>query len=148
MSSNGDAVILPAGSAKGLANYPHGRLIPSTGTRTLYVSGTSSRLADGTFEGFETSSDGTPSFDVGKQTAAILRNIDAIVKQATDGKGGLQSLVDVTGFLTDMEYYAGMNKVWNEFWPDFQDAPARTTIAVKALPGPKMVVEMKATAVV
>ncbi|RSL58997.1 hypothetical protein CEP54_007479 [Fusarium duplospermum] len=148
MSSNGDAVILPAGSAKGLANYPHGRLISSTSSRTLYISGTSSRLSDGTFEGYETNSDGTASFDVGKQTTAILRNMDAIVKQATDGKGGLHNLVDVTVFLADMEHYDGMNKVWNEFWPDYEEAPARTTVAVNALPSPKLVVEMKATAVV
>ncbi|KAM6510708.1 hypothetical protein FSOLCH5_011153 [Fusarium solani] len=148
MSSNGDAVILPAGSAKGLANYPHGRIIPSAGSRTLYISGTSSRLADGSFEGFESNSDGTPSFDIGKQTAAILRNIDAVVKQATNGKGGLHNIIDVTVFLTDMEYYSGMNKVWNEFWPNYEEAPARTTIAVKALPSPKIVVEMKCTAMV
>ncbi|KAI8712503.1 hypothetical protein NCS52_01348700 [Fusarium sp. LHS14.1] len=132
MSSNGDAVILPDGSAKGLANYPHGRLIPSAESWTLYISGTSSRLADGSFEGFETNGDGAPSFYVGKQTTAILHNVEAIVKQAANGKGGLHNIIDVT----------------NEFWPNYEEAPARTTIAVKALPSPKMVVEMKCTAVV
>lgn len=148
MSPNGDAVILPAGSPKGLANYPHGRVIPSVGSRTLYISGTSSRLSDGSFGGFETNGDGAPSFDAGKQTTAILHNVEAIVKQATDGKGGLHNIIDVTVFLTDMEYYSGMNEVWNGFWPNNEEAPTRTTIAVKALPSPKMVVEMKCTAVV
>ncbi|RSM14931.1 hypothetical protein CEP52_001112 [Fusarium oligoseptatum] len=147
MSSVGKAVILPS-SAKGLANYPHARLVSAGGTRTLYISGTSSRRADGSTEGFELGDDGTPYPDPGEQTAAILRKMEAVIKQATNGKGGLRNLVDVTVYLTDMAYYGGMNRVWNEFWPNPEDAPARTAVAVQALPGLKMVVEMKATAVV
>ncbi|KAK2740147.1 l-psp endoribonuclease family [Colletotrichum kahawae] len=75
MPCNGDAVILPTGTVTGLANYPRGRLAPTTSHRTLYVSGTSSRRPDGTFDSVETSSDGTQFLDVRKQTAAILRNI-------------------------------------------------------------------------
>ncbi|KAF0326315.1 L-PSP endoribonuclease family protein [Colletotrichum asianum] len=149
MPGNGDAVILPTGTVTGLANYPRGRLAPTTSHRTLYISGTSSRRPDGTFDGVETRSDGTQVLDVRKQTAAILRNIEEVIKHATANKGGLGNVIDATIFLVDMERdYSGMNTVWNEFYPNVEEAPARTTIGVRELPSPKLVVEVKCTAIV
>ncbi|KAG5751735.1 hypothetical protein H9Q69_009833 [Fusarium xylarioides] len=64
MSSNGDAVILPT-AAGGLANYPQARVTSFTGNhRTLYISGITSRRADGTLDGVKTNEDGTHSLDV------------------------------------------------------------------------------------
>lgn len=94
-------------------------------------------------------SDGTLSLDVGLQTAAVLRNIDTIIKGATDGKGSLKDVVDATVFLVNMtDDYAGMNLEWNKVWPDRSSAPARTTVEVRALPSPRLLVEIKCTAVV
>ncbi|CAG9941791.1 unnamed protein product [Clonostachys rosea f. rosea IK726] len=148
MAPNGDAVQLPAGSTKGLANYPHGRIAPA-GSRTLYISGTSSRRPDGNFDGVTVNADGSLSFSVEEQTTTILKNIEAIIKQASGGIGDLTNLIDATIFLVNIkDDYAGMNAVWNSFFPDISAAPARTTIEVKALPSPKLIVEIKCTALI
>ncbi|KAK4132020.1 YjgF-like protein [Trichocladium antarcticum] len=146
-SPNGTGYLLPVG-AQGLANYPHARTIPGK-ARTILVSGTSSRRADGTFEGCETKPDGTHKLDCGAQTGAVLRNIETIIRGATDGQHGLESVVDATVFLTDIQSdYAAMNAEWNKIWPDRTKAPARTCVQVSALPNPKINVEIKCQAVV
>lgn len=147
MSSNGTSYLLPATGAQGLANYPHARTIPST-AHTLFVSGTSSRRGDGTYEGCTTREDGTHELDCGAQTAAVLRNMETIIRGATDGKCGLESVVDATVFLTDMRDYAKMNAEWNKIWPDRTKAPARTCVQVAALPNPRLNVEIKCQAMV
>ncbi|EMT73899.1 hypothetical protein ACKRZS_003085 [Fusarium odoratissimum] len=147
-SLNGEPIIVSGGTA-GLAHYPHARLAPGGQTRTLYISGTSSRLPDGTFDGVKVNEDGSLNFDVRQQTFTIIRNIEAIIKNATAGRGNLGNIIDATIFLVDIgKNYSGMNAVWNEFWPRVDTAPARTTIGVKELPSPKIVVEFKCTALI
>lgn len=146
-NTNGTPYFLPAARAQGLANYPHARTTPST-SRLIFVSGTSSRRGDGTYEGCETLPDGTHKLDCGAQTAAVLRNIESIIQGATDGKCGLESVVDATVFLTDMADYAAMNAAWNARWPDKTRAPARTCVQVAALPNVKLNVEIKCQALV
>ncbi|KAK3329955.1 hypothetical protein B0H66DRAFT_586382 [Apodospora peruviana] len=131
-SINGTAYLLPSNTgAQGLANYPHARTIASS-ARTIFISGTSSRCVDGTYEGCtETkgSADGTTTFtlDCGSQTAAVLRNIETIIQGVTNGRCGLEAVVDATVFLTDIRGdYAVMNAEWNKVWPDRTKAPART----------------------
>jgi 2-aminomuconate deaminase len=149
MSTNGTPFFLPASSAQGLANYPHARTVHSSSTqKTIYISGTSSRRGDGTYAGFSTSSSGSFILDIREQTAAVLENIGTIIKGATEGKCGLESVVDATVFLTDMKDYAGMNEVWNKVFPVKTNAPARTTVQVAALPSEKLCVEIKCTAIV
>ncbi|GKT40176.1 2-aminomuconate deaminase [Colletotrichum spaethianum] len=124
--NNGEAAIFPTGTVKGLANYPRGRLAPAAVHRTLYISGTSSRRPDGTFSGAGTVSNSPPGsydvetpsegstlrLDVREQTAAILRNIDDVIKQVTNNRGGLENIIDATVYLVDMKRdYAAMNEV-------------------------------------
>jgi 2-aminomuconate deaminase len=78
----------------------------------------------------------------------VLENIGTIIKGVTEGKCGLESVVDATVFLTDMKDYAGMNEVWNKVFPEKTNAPARTTVQVAALPSEKLCVEIKCTAIV
>ncbi|KAK3362445.1 Endoribonuclease L-PSP/chorismate mutase-like protein [Lasiosphaeria hispida] len=145
---NGTGYLLPSTGAQGLANYPHARTIPSS-ARTIFVSGTSSRRADGTVVGCETTENGGHVLDCGAQTAAVLQNIETIIKGATDGRRGLESVVDATVFLTDMSGdYSKMNAEWNKIWPDRAKAPARTCVQVAALPNDKLNVEIKCQAVV
>jgi 2-aminomuconate deaminase len=93
--------------------------------------------------------DGSLSFSVEEQTTTILKNIEAIIKQASGGIGDLTNLIDATIFLVNIkDDYAGMNAIWNSFFPDISAAPARTTIEVKALPSPKLIVEIKCTALI
>lgn len=147
-SPNGTPFFLPAGSAQGLANYPHARSVPET-YRTLYVSGTSSRRGDGSYAGCQTdASTGTHTLNVREQTEAVLQNIGNIIRGATDGKCGLESVVDATVFLTDMGDYKSMNEEWNKVWGDKTKAPARTCVQVAALPNEKLSVEIKCMAVV
>ncbi|KXT08351.1 hypothetical protein AC579_9935 [Pseudocercospora musae] len=147
-SQNSAPVFLPSGSAQGLANYPHARIVPAR-TQTIYVSGTSSRRGDGTWEGVKENADGTFQLDVNEQTAAVLRNIDTIINAATNGYGSIADVVDATVFLVNMkDDYSGMNAEWNKVWPDRANAPARTTVEVRALPNPRLLVEIKCTAVV
>lgn len=146
-NANSTAFFLPSGSAQGLANYPHARVVGQT--KTIYVSGTSSRRGDGTWEGVVENTDGSLSLDIKEQTAAVLRNIDTIIKGSTNGTGSISDVVDATIFLVNMkDDYAGMNAEWNKVWPERADAPARTTVEVRALPNPRLLVEIKCTAVV
>ncbi|EME83260.1 uncharacterized protein MYCFIDRAFT_136766, partial [Pseudocercospora fijiensis CIRAD86] len=78
------------------------------------------------------------------QTAAVLRNIETVVKGATNGNGSIADVVDATVFLVDMkDDYSGMNAEWNRIWPDRANAPARTTVEVRALPSPRLLFEIK-----
>jgi 2-aminomuconate deaminase len=146
-SPNGTAYLLPSTSAQGLANYPHARTIPSTSS-TIYISGTSSRRGDGTYAGCTTLPDGTHVLAIGEQTAAVLQNIEGVIRGATAGERGLECVVDATVFLTDMRDYGGMNQVWNGVWGDREKAPARTCVQVAALPNERLNVEIKCVAIV
>jgi 2-aminomuconate deaminase len=115
----------------------------------LFLSGLTSRRPDGTIAGVSVNSDGSLTLDVAEQTSAVLQSIEAIIKQATNNKGGLGNVIDATIFLTDLKNdYAGMNEVWNKTWTSAQMAPARTCVGVSELPSPKFAVEFKVTALV
>lgn len=95
--------------------------------------------------------------------AISVCSIEAILK----GAGAtLKNVVDLTVFLVDMKHYAEFNQVYNEFF-DAQTGilniamaikfikiyitydvvgPSRTTVAVKELPSPKLLIEIKAVA--
>jgi 2-aminomuconate deaminase len=93
--------------------------------------------------------DGTYTLDIRKQTAAVLDNVDNIVKGATGGKGGIQNVIDSVVYVVDIDRdYTGMNEEWNKVFLDRASAPARATIGVKQLPDPRMIVEVKAVAIV
>ena len=146
-SPNGTGFFLPPTGAQGLANYPHARTILAT-AKMIYVSGISSRRGDGSYAGCTTAADGTYALDVAQQTAAVLQNIKTVVSGATDGRCGLESVVDATVFLTDMKDYARMNAEWNKVWPDKKNAPARTCVQVAALPNERLCIEIKCMAMV
>lgn len=146
-SPNGTDFSLPPTGAQGLANYPHTRTIPAT-AQMMYVSGISSRRGDGSYAGCTTAPDGTHTLDVAEQTTAVLQNINTVLSGATGGKCGLESIVDVTVFLTDMKDYARMNAEWNKAWPDKKNAPARTCVQVTALPNERLCIEIKCMAMV
>ncbi|GJC87095.1 2-aminomuconate deaminase [Colletotrichum liriopes] len=147
MSNNGVAVTLPIGAVKGLANYPRGRLAPATVHRALDISGTSSRRPNGTFAGARANPNSPRMIPTTSKRRA--GETAAGSTQATNDKGGLGSIIDATVFLVDMKRdHAGMNGVWNRFWPRLEEAPARTTVGARDLPGEEMAVEVKRAAVV
>ncbi len=79
--------------------------------------------------------------DAAAQTRALLANLERILG---DAGLALDDLVDLTTFLVDMDDFAAYNEVYGEMFRS--GGPARTTVAVKALPHPHLAIEMKATA--
>ena len=63
------------------------------------------------------------------QTRQVLTNLQHVL-QATNS--GLDRVVKTTVYLQDMNDFAAMNAVYAEFFA--QDPPARSTVAVAALP--------------
>jgi 2-iminobutanoate/2-iminopropanoate deaminase len=63
------------------------------------------------------------------QTLQVLTNIKHVLEAAGSG---LNYVVKTTVFLTSMDDFAAMNTVYAQFFPE--NPPARTTVAVAALP--------------
>ena len=68
-------------------------------------------------------------FNIKDQTEQVFANIAAILKAADYGFG---NVVKTTVFLADMKLFAEMNEVYKQHYPTA--SPARSTVAVKALP--------------
>ncbi|MBK8911388.1 MAG: RidA family protein [Chlorobi bacterium] len=134
---NGTAYIL-GDRAQALANYPHARRVGDF----IYVSGVSSRRFDNTHAGVTIKEDGSVQLDIREQTRAVIENIKAILEAAG---AGLENVVDLLVMLVDMDDYAGMNEVYNQYF-NGETGPVRTTCAVHQLPHPNLLIEMKAVA--
>ena len=81
-------------------------------------------------------------FEFGHHTTIVMDNIKKLVEA---GGGTVDSIVQLSVFLADIKYYDGMNKVFKTYFPN--GGPARTTVAVAALPGNSLV-EINCIAVV
>jgi 2-iminobutanoate/2-iminopropanoate deaminase len=79
--------------------------------------------------------------DVQVQTKRALENLSAVLLAAGSSLG---QVVKTTVFLTTMDDFASMNEVYAGFFPN--DPPARSTIAVAALPKGALV-EIEAIAI-
>jgi 2-aminomuconate deaminase len=134
---NGKAVIL-GDRAKALANYPHSRVVGNL----VYFSGTSSRRPDNTHIGATLKEDGTWDLDIKLQTQAVFENIRWILQRSGSD---LQHLISITVFLVDFKDFPGYNEVYNWYF-DAETGPARTTIAVKRLPHPNLLLEIQGVA--
>lgn len=129
--------ILVAGKATPRGRFPHARVAGDL----VFVSGTSSRRPDNTIAGAEADEFGTTRLDITVQTRAVIENLRAILAEAGCG---LDDLVQATSFLVDMNDFAGYNAVWAEYFDE--TGPARTTVAVHALPHPHLRIEIQAIA--
>ena len=98
----------------------------------MFVSGTSSRQPDDTIEGI---------VDIWVQTRAVLTDIRDILRSMD---ADLSDIVEVTSYLVDMNDFAGYNETYAEFF-DY-DGPTRTTVAVRELPNPQLLIEMRVVA--
>ncbi|MFA5597763.1 MAG: RidA family protein [Pusillimonas sp.] len=107
----------------------------------IFVSGTSSRRPDNTFEGVEVDPMGVTNLDIRAQTRAVIKNIEDIL---THAGATLADVVDAQAFLVNMNDFGGYNEVWAEFF-DYS-GPTRTTVAVHQLPHPHLLIEIRATA--
>ena len=125
------------GKATPRGKFPHVKRVGDF----IYVSGTSSRRPDNTFEGVEVDEFGTTNLDIKAQTKAVLDNINDILKE--EG-ASLKDIVDVTSFLVNMNDFGGYNEVYAKYF-DY-DGPTRTTVAVHQLPHPHLLIEIKVVA--
>ena len=81
--------------------------------------------------------------DIEAQTRSVMHNVKVILEAAG---ASWQDLVDVTVYLTDMQRdFATVNKLWQEYFPDSQTQPCRTTVEITALPT-RIAIELKCIA--
>lgn len=125
------------GKAKPRGAFPH---IKRAGD-FLFVSGTSSRRLDNSFEGVEVDEMGTTQLDIRAQTRTVIENIRDIL--ASEG-ASLANVVEISTFLVDMNDFGGYNAVYAEYFDE--QGPTRTTVAVHQLPHPHLRIEIKAIA--
>jgi len=124
--------------AQPLGSYPHVKIVGDL----IYLSGTSSRRPDNTHVGAEKDAEGNWHLDIKKQTEAVIENIKAMLDSVD---ADLSHLVDVTSFLVDMKDFKGYNEVYASYF-EAATGPTRTTVAVKELPHPNLLIEIKAIA--
>lgn len=129
--------ILIEGKAKPRGSFPH---IKRAGD-FLFVSGTSSRLPDNSFDGVTVDEMGVTNLDIRVQTRAVINNIKDILAAAG---ATLEDVVEISSYLVNMNDFGGYNEVYSEFFGI--EGPTRTTVAVHQLPHPHLVVEIKAIA--
>jgi 2-iminobutanoate/2-iminopropanoate deaminase len=100
---------------------------------TIYIAGQGAHSHD---------PDGKFAFDIETHTQKVMDNVKTLVET---GGGTMDSILQLTVFLTKIDDYDGMNKVFKTYFPN--GGPARTTVAVAALPGQSLV-EINCTAAV
>lgn len=123
---SGRSEVVP-GKATPRGRYPHVKVVGDF----IYVSGTSSRRPDGSIAGA----------DIAGQTRAVIDNIEDILAAVGSGLG---DLVQVTTYLVDMSDFDGYNDVYAEYFTEA--GPTRTTVAVRELPHPDLLIEIQAVA--
>jgi len=126
VSATADSGVL-AGKARPRGAFPHFRRAGDF----IFVSGTSARRADDSIAGD----------DIRTQTRSVIENIRDILAAAG---ASLADVVEVSTFLLSMDDFGGYNEVYGEFFG--YQGPARTTVAVAALPHPQLLIEIKAVA--
>jgi 2-aminomuconate deaminase len=134
-----DAVLskVLADRAKPRGRFPH---VKRAGD-FIFVSGTSSRRADDTFAGVQLDENGAVRLDIAAQTRAVIENIGAILRSMG---ADLTDLVSLTTYLVDMKDFDAYNEAYSQYF-DYT-GPTRTTVAVRQLPHPHLLIEMQAVA--
>ncbi len=126
-----------AGKATPRGRFPHVKTVGNL----IFVSGTSSRRPDNTFDGVSVDELGVTDLDIRAQTRAVIENIRDILRAAG---ADLADLVQVTAYLVNMNDFGGYNEVYGRYFDE--NGPTRTTVAVHQLPHPHLLIEMQAVA--
>ena len=80
--------------------------------------------------------------DIENHTRHVMESVKTLVEA---GGGTMDSILQLTVYLANIDFYDGMNQVFKTYFP--HGGPARTTVAVAALPGDSLV-EINCTAAV
>ncbi len=102
--------------------------------RTVYISGQVAMDAEGNVVG---------EGDIKAQTERVLENVAIVLDEAG---GGLEDVVKVTVFITDMGMYDGIHEVRRRYFS--KPYPASSMVEVSALIDPRLLVEVEAIAVI
>lgn len=79
--------------------------------------------------------------DIEVQTEQVLRNLGAVLGAAGSG---FDKVVKATVFLRDRRDFAGMNRVFQKYFPE--DPPARTTVQAELMVDARVEIELIAIA--
>ena len=71
--------------------------------------------------------------DIDSHTTKVMENVKELVET---GGGTMDSVLQLTVYLASIDYYEPMNRIFKTYFPN--GGPARTTVAVAALPGNSM----------
>ena len=139
MSSEHD-IIVSENAPSAVGAYPHARRVGDF----LFLSGVGPRqpktneIPGGPIQDDEGNQ---LDYDIRAQTHAVINNIRVILEEYGLG---LDNVIDVLVFLTDMDRdFTSYNEVYSEYFAE--TLPARTTVAVNALPT-SIAIELKVIA--
>ena len=121
--------------AKPRADYPHVKVVGDF----AFVSGISARRPDESFVGARATRSGAVELDIREQARATIENVREILRSVG---GTLSDVVELDAFLVSMDDYEGFNEVYARYFD--AGGPARTTVAVRALPHPHQLLMLKA----
>jgi 2-iminobutanoate/2-iminopropanoate deaminase len=93
-------------------------------------------------QGAHSHDSGEIPMDIESHAKKVMENVKTVVEA---GGGTMDSILQLTVFLTSIDNYDGLNKVFKTYFPN--GGPARTCVAVAALPGNSLV-EINCTAAV
>jgi 2-aminomuconate deaminase len=137
MTSDAHSVVVST-AAPPRGRYPHVRRAGDF----VFVSGLSSRRPDGSIAGVTFGADGLlPTLDIAEQTCAVIENIAHVLGAVN---GSLADIVEFCAYLVDMNDFPAYNTVYSDYFAE--SGPARTTVAVHALPHPHFRIEAKVIA--
>src|SRR3712207_466864 len=102
--------------------------------RTVYVSGQVSLDADGNVVG---------EGDIAVQTETVLEHVKTVVEEAG---GGMEDIVKVTVFITDMGLYDEIHEVRRRYFEE--PYPASSMVEVSALIDSRLLIEIEAVAII
>eukprot|EP00531_Pseudo-nitzschia_arenysensis_P019781 CAMPEP_0116116084 /NCGR_PEP_ID=MMETSP0329-20121206/849_1 /TAXON_ID=697910 /ORGANISM="Pseudo-nitzschia arenysensis, Strain B593" /LENGTH=129 /DNA_ID=CAMNT_0003609555 /DNA_START=177 /DNA_END=566 /DNA_ORIENTATION=+ len=69
--------------------------------------------------------------DVQEETRQVLKNMDAVLKE---GGASASNVVRCTVFLDNLENFAAVNEIYQEYFKDSPVAPSRSCVQAAALP--------------
>ncbi len=136
-----ESILSPRGPEP-VGAYPHAKRVGNL----LFISGMGPRRrGEAQIPGVTLDAAGrVVSYDIAVQCRAVFDNLRWILE---DAGAKWENIVDVTTFLTDMNDFGAYNKVYAEHMAGpGKPNPARTTVAVTALPTP-IAIELKVIAV-
>jgi 2-iminobutanoate/2-iminopropanoate deaminase len=102
--------------------------------RTIYVSGQVSLDAEGNVVG---------EGDIKLQTETVLEHVKTVLEEAG---GGMEDIVKVTVFITDMGLYDEIHEVRRRYFEE--PYPASSMVEVSALIDPRLLIEIEAVAII